>query len=59
MYLSQSDFLAMFIAGLIVCFMTIMLLIANVMLKEKVRFLQSRLKHQRQECMLNHARVPF
>lgn len=59
MYLSQSDFYAMFIAGSIVCFMTIMLLIANVMLKEKVRFLQDRLKHQRKECMLNHARIPF
>lgn len=59
MYLTTSDFIAMFIAGSAVSFLTIMLLIANTTLKEQNRYLKQRLRDQQKECTLTHAKVPF
>jgi invasion protein IalB len=59
MYLSSSDLFAMFIAGSAVCFITVMLLIANIHLQQQNRFLKSRLRAWRKACATRHAEIPF
>jgi len=59
MYLSASDFMAMFIAGSVVSILMILLLIANYQLLRENRFLKSRLRAWRKACANRHAEVPF
>jgi hypothetical protein len=59
MYLSATDFMAMFIAGSAMTLLMILLLIANYQLLKENRYLKERLRAWRKACATRHAEVPF